>query len=58
MGPRGDMGTLTVSSTKMNKWESVPDQDMLLLNETWKSRLGLSVVRHFKGEIERFQILG
>ena len=50
--------TVRVQHHLMNQWEFVPVQDRLLLNDTWKVRLGLSVVRHFKGEIERFGILG
>jgi hypothetical protein len=55
---RRNGNTFRVQHHIMSQWrQSDPVQDRLLLSDTLRVRLGLSVTRHFQGEIERFGIL-
>ena len=55
---RRDGKTVRVQHHLMNQWESGPIKYRLYLTDTMKVRMGLSVIRLFKGEIERFGVLG
>ena len=44
---------------QLNQWrESEPIEDKLHLNDQWRVRMAGAVVRHFRGEVDRFGILG
>ena len=44
---------------QFSQWrESEPVEDQIHLNDQWRIRMAGAVVRHFRGEMDRFGLLG
>jgi hypothetical protein len=54
-----DGSIIRVLKHQFKQWrQSEPDHDKVHLTDEWRVRMGIQVTRHFKGEMDRFGLIG